>query len=65
MNERVTIETADARMAAATTDEALSNILRDMEARMDVEGVPADVRQLFEALRIKHVMRIFSGARAG
>lgn len=61
----VYVGTLEQRMREASTDEMLSNICRDIEARLDVENVPTEVREAFEALRVKHTMRLYVGARAG
>lgn len=56
---------AEQRMRQATTDEMLSDICRDIEARLDAEAAPQEVREAFEALRVKHTLRMYAGARAG
>lgn len=55
----------DARMRACTNDEQLSNVCRDIEARMVAEGADTDACVAYEELRERHVSRMFAGARAG
>lgn len=59
------IADAERRMQIATTDEQLSNVCRDIEARMSVEGADADRQHVYEAVKLKYVRRIYAGARAG
>jgi hypothetical protein len=56
---------ADRRMSAAKSDTALSDVIRDLEARLAAEGAPALVIEAFETLKAEHVRRMFAGARAG
>lgn len=57
--------TDEARMDGATTDSALSDVCRDIEARLKAEGADVEQWQEYEELRERFVSRMFAGARAG
>lgn len=55
----------EARLAAATNDEQLSDVCRSIEARLKVEGASVEQWTEYEEIRERYVSRMFSGARAG
>lgn len=55
----------DFRMKAASNDEQLSNVCRDIEARLTTEGADVERWQEYEELRDRHMRRVYAGARAG
>lgn len=57
--------TDEARMSGATTDEQLSGVCRDIEARLKAEGADVEQWQEYEELRERYVTRMFAAARAG
>ncbi len=52
-------------MESATTDEQLSGVCRDIEARLTAEGADVEQWQEYEAIRERYVNRMFAAARAG
>jgi len=56
--------TDEARLEAATSDQQLSDVCRDIEARLKAEGASVEDWQEYEELRERFVSRMFAGARA-
>jgi len=52
-------------MDSAASDEQLSGVCRDIEARLTAEGANAAQWQEYEELRSRYVTRMFAAARAG
>lgn len=57
--------TDEARMQSATDDAKLSDVCRDIEARLIAEGASVEQWQEYEALRDQYIGRIYAGGRAG
>jgi hypothetical protein len=57
--------TDEVRMDSAATDEQLSDVCRDIEARLVAEGASVEQWQEYEVLRERYVARMFAAARAG
>lgn len=55
----------ESRMEAAQTDTQLSDVCRDIEARLIAEGASVEQWQDYEAMRERYVGRIYAGGRAG
>ena len=53
------------RMKGAMNDEHLSNVCRDIEARLTAEGAGVEQWQDYEELRETYVTRMFAASRAG
>jgi len=60
-----TLPDFDARMSLASNDEELSDVCRNIEARLKVEGADMDQWMAYEDVREQHVKRVYAGARAG
>lgn len=63
MPQPASLEADDARMAAAKTDRELSALIHDVEARLDAEHAPAEVRAAFQLLKRKHAERVLGVIR--
>lgn len=57
--------TDEARMEGCTTDAQLSDVCRDIEARLAIELATVEQWQDYEELRERYVKRMFAGARSG